>query len=139
MTEALMIKTTGGLSPDGDAAIQAMSKLRSGSRVRVEFYDQSKPSEQQHRYIFVLLNTLFENQDAFADFDKFRQYVLIRLGYCDVFKSPDGPVAIAHSLEYRKMPADERAKLTNDIIDWAVNVRGFDRDALMAETRERAA
>lgn len=139
MTEALMIKRLGSLAPTGDAAMEALKRIPDGAALVVDWRDQRRASTQRHKYIFALLNIMFENQEAFENFEQYRKYILIRLGHCDVFNSPDGPVPIAHSMQWAKMPEDERSRLVDEILTFAVNVLDFNRGDLESETRDRAA
>ena len=107
--------------------------------VVADIRDKSRRSTQQHDFIFVMLNILFEAQEYFKDFDTYRKCLLIKLGFCDVYKFKDGTMAvIAHSLKFGKggISQEEANRLTESILDFAVSI-GFDRDVLLSQTRDR--
>lgn len=139
MSTILCHKRLGSLAPDGDAAIEALKRIKEGSVVLVDITVRDNGTDQQRKYFFALLGIMYDNQESFTDFEKFRHYICIRLGHCDLFKSPDGPVAIARSLKRGAMKKDEWIELINGGLTYAENVMGFDRETLLAETRERAA
>lgn len=139
MTAILMRKRLGSLAPEDDAAIQSLKRVKEGSILTVDIALRDNGTDQQRKYAFALLGIMFESQTAFEDFEKFRQYMLIRLGHCDVFQSPDGPVAVPHSMKRGALDKAEWIQLIEDIINYAVNVMGFERESLEAEGRERAA
>jgi len=138
MTDILLEKKFGSLAPASDDAFRVLMKIPNGAHVVADVKDQSRRSTRQHNFIFVLMTLLYEAQEHFTDFTMFRQYLLIRLGFCDVFKPFDGePITIAHSMSFSKMTADEAGRLADAVLDFAEQM-GFDRAALLAETQDRA-
>lgn len=139
MTEVLCRMEFNKLTPDSEDAYRVFSKVKGGSRVVADIKDATRRSGQQHRFWFVMAHLIFDSQEYFKDFDTFRKCLLIKLGFCDTFTFKDGTQAVvAHSLKFSKMPPDEFGRLVDATLDFAVSV-GFDRDALLAETNERAA
>ncbi len=139
MTEILLEKKLGGLYPASDDAYRVVGKVRTGSTVVADVRDTSQRSGQQHRFWFTLATTLYESQEYYRTFDHFRAYLLIHMGYCEIYQMKDGrEVPIAKSLRFGKMPPDEFDSLVEDTLAIAESM-GFDRDTLLAATRERAA
>ena len=139
MTEGLYKKELGGLRPASDDAYRVMEKIHNGATVVADVMDTSRRSGQQHRFWFALANTLYESQEYYRTFDHFRACLLIHMGYCEIYQMKGGrEVPIAKSLRFGKMPQDEFNSLVEDTLTFAETM-GFDRDTLLAATRERAA
>ena len=139
MTEVLLEKRLGGLYPASDDAYRVVGKVRHGSKVVADVKDTSRRSGEQHRFWFALANTLYESQEYYRTFDHFRACLLIHMGYCEIYMLKGGrEVPIAKSLRFGKMPQDEFNSLVEDTLAFAGSM-GFDRDSLLAATRERAA
>jgi len=65
--------------------------------------------------------------------------LLIHLGYCDIYPQPDGTaIPIAKSLRFGKMRQDEFTSLVDATLRFAEEI-GWDRDELLAKTKELAA
>ena len=119
-----------------EAAYKAFNRIKSGIVILISLKDQSKESEQQRKFWFVLANLLFESQEYYKDFDSFRKVLLIRLGFCDFFKQADGTmIPVAWSLKWGNLGNSEFSRLVNLTLDFAVAM-GFNRESLLAETRE---
>ncbi|KKL96331.1 hypothetical protein LCGC14_1845520 [marine sediment metagenome] len=147
MTEVLLKKELGGLRPASDDAYRVLGNLKNGVELVCDVRDPSRRSNAQHAFWFALANTLFESQDYYKTFDHFRACLLIHMGYCEIYqmKGRRGEqenavikVPIAKSLKFGKMPQDEFNSLVEDTLAFA-EAMGFDRDSLLAMTRERAA
>ncbi len=139
MTEILLRKELGGLRPASDDAYRVLGNIKTGAEMVVNVPDPSRRSNAQHSFWFALVNTMFESQDQFKTMDHFRKRMLIALGYCEVYKSKDGPdVVIANSVSFGRMSQDKFNGLVEDTLNVA-EAMGFNRDSLLAMTRERAA
>lgn len=139
MTEVLLRKELGGLRPASDDAYRVLGNLKNGVELVCDVRDPSRRSNAQHAFWFHLVNTMFEGQEQFKTLDHFRKRMLIALGYCDTYKSKDGPdVPIANTVSFGGMSQDKFNGLVEDTLNVAESM-GFDRDALLAMTRERAA
>ncbi len=139
MSTIICHKRLGSLAPDGDAAIEAMKRIKEGATVLIDIAVRDNGTDQQRKYFFALLGIMYESQEKFSDFEKFRQYIVIRLGHCEIFHSPDGPVPVANSLKRGAMKKDEWMRLIDVGLTYAENIMGFDRASLEAETQDRVA
>lgn len=141
MVKVLLEKKFGSLSPASEDAYSTLSKIAEGTSVVADIKSHARRSVRQHAFIFVLLTELHEAQEHIKDFDRFRQYLMIRLGFCDIYKPADGePVAIAWSLKISRdggIPQEDANRLVDALLDFAEQ-QGFDRAALLAKTIERA-
>ena len=117
MSTMMCQKRFGSFAPLGDADKQAADKIKDGTVLTIDYAVRDNGTDQQRKYAFVLIGLMFESQDKFTDSEKFRQYIMIRLGHCEIFNSPDGPVAIAHSMKRGAMKKDEWIQLINDSLD----------------------
>ncbi len=136
MTEVLLKKELGGLRPASDDAYRVLGNIPSGTKLVVDVRDPSRRSNAQHNFWFALATELYESQEQFKTFDHFRSRLLIHLGYCEIYKSKDGPdVPIANSLKFGKMSADKFNSLVEDTLAFAEAI-GFEREALLSATQE---
>jgi len=139
MTECLFKKEFGGLRPASDDAYRVLSNIKAGTTVMADVKDPRRRSNQQHAFWFALATLLFESQEYYKTFDDFRRVLLIAMGYCEVYRLKDGrEIPIAKSLRFGKMPQDEFNSLVDSTLSFA-EALGFERDTLLAATRERAA
>ena len=139
MTEILLEKKLGGLHPASDDAYRVLGTIKAGTTLVADVRSPARRSNAQHAYWFALANTLFESQELYKVFEDFRACLLIRLGYCNRYPQRDGSmVPVAKSLKFSKMSADEFTRLVDDTLTFAEEM-GFNREALLAATQERAA
>jgi hypothetical protein len=133
MTEVLLEKKLGGLSPVGDDAYRILGKIPAGAKVSVDVRAWGRRSTMQHNYGFALLNHLFEAQELYPTLDHFREALLIHLGRCSRYPQRDGTeIVIADSMSFAKMSRQEYASLIDEILGFAAKM-GFDRAALATE------
>ena len=132
----MLTKVMGSLKPETDAAFKVMSAIKNGAAVVVEIKDQNRRSARQHRYWFAIMNILFESQDYHKNFDVFRKLFLISLGRCDIHKTKDAVVPMAHSLAFGKMSKDDFQTLVDETLSFAENL-GFDKISLEAEAKSK--
>lgn len=138
MTQILMEKAFGALKPASEDAYRILGKIGNGATVVVDVRDQSRRTTYQHNYFFVLVTLLHESQEYFKDLQKFRECLLIKLGFCDVFTFKDGTVVpIANSVKPSKMALEEFHRLMDAVLDYAETV-GFDRKELEREAAMRS-
>jgi hypothetical protein len=65
-----------------------------------------------HRKFFSLLSLVFENQDRYNDYERFRKEIVMRAGYFDEHVHLTGKVSyVAKSLAYESMDNDEFAEV----------------------------
>lgn len=138
MTEVLLKKEFGGLKPVDDNAYKVLEAIKTGATLMVNVKDQSRRSTQQHRFWFAMVGVLFDSQTAYDNFDHFRGCLLIRLERCKFYPQKNGdPIPMALSISFGKMPQEEFTRLVDDTLNFAEKI-GFDRDELLAETKERS-
>ena len=106
----------GKLSAEDDDAKSYMAKLKNGDAVLVKV---RKPRNVQfHRKYFALLQTVFENQERYEDFEAFRKEVVMRAGYWTIHHHVTGKVSYdAKSIAFDKMDELEFSELYNKSID----------------------
>lgn len=142
MTKVMMVKSYGGLKPEGDEAYQLMKRLGDGTVVIADIKDTTRRSGRQHRFWFAILNVVWENNETlqkhFTTFENYRKKVLIALGRCDSFASKDGTVdRIAHSITFGKMTAEEFTHLVDDTLTFFETEMNIPRAELDRETKQR--
>lgn len=68
-------------------------------------------SPKFHRRHFALLKALFDCQEQFTDFDRFREWVQVGAGFCDIVPGPKGrAVAISKSIAWEALGDEEFAE-----------------------------
>lgn len=64
-----------------------------------------------HRRHFKILSALFKAQDQFVDKDKFREWVQIGAGFCDILPGPKGiPMAVSRSIAWDSLDEGDFAE-----------------------------
>lgn len=121
------------LYPLTDSDKAKFAKIGQGEIVQVEF--DRKRNTLFHRKFFALLNIGFDNQDVFQSFDIYREYVLIAIGFCEVFILPNGlPNYKAKSISYEKLPDNnEFEAVYNDTLNFIANQLSLTNEELTNE------
>jgi len=117
MPEFWMVKNQfGKLSAEDDGAKGYMAKLKNGDAVLVKV---RKPRNVQfHRKYFAMLQTVFENQERYEDFEAFRAEVVMRAGYWKAHHHVSGKISYdAQSLAFDKMDELAFSELYDKSID----------------------
>jgi len=90
----------GTFAPLHDSDFEIAKKFKPGQDVRA---DLKKPRNYEfHKKFFALLNLGFQNTKSNIDvFEIYRQYALIKIGWCEIVKDPKGELqAIAKSISF---------------------------------------
>ena len=126
MAECCLRKATDSLRPMAAADADALSKIKTGDVVLVEF---RKPRNVLfHRKYFSLLNFAFEHWEPEAmkfkgrevgkSLDVFRGWIICQAGFYDLAITPDGRVkASPMSISFAKMDEQEFEDLYSKTID----------------------
>ena len=126
MSQCYLQKTVDALRPMTAADADALSKIKTGEVVLVEF---RKPRNIDfHRKYFSLLNFAFEHwepeemkfkgREVGKNLDVFRGWVTAQAGYYDLAITPDGKVkASPMSISFAKMDESEFESLYSKTID----------------------
>lgn len=136
--DGLWEKRGGAVYPVSEDAWQFLRGLPNHARFIAVTYDPNSNSEQQRKFFFALIETLFHNQDKYTSKTKFRNYLMVHLGFCSEGVNKSGEkVAIAESVARNAMKLDRMRDLIDAVLDFAEEM-GFDRAELLAQTREMA-
>lgn len=121
------------LVPLTDSDKSKFSKIGQGEICQVEI--DRKRNTLFHRKFFAMLNIGFENQDTFNSFDIYREYILIAIGFCEVFILPNGlPNYKAKSISYEKLPDNsDFEKVYNDALSFIANRLSLTNEELTNE------
>jgi len=99
----------GGLYPDSAHDDEQLSGIHIGDVVTAEIKKARNPAF--HRKAFAMLHDIFDNQDKFEDFDRFREWLQIAAGVVDIIIGPDGQTYYkVRSLAWDKMDDAEFSK-----------------------------
>ncbi len=95
--------------------LAAVKGLAYGDTVQAEFKLPRSPGF--HKRHFVILAALFDAQEQFQDADKFRQWVQIGAGFCDILPGPKGvPCAVSKSIAWENLEDADFAEHHADVM-----------------------
>lgn len=98
------------LKPADMESERYLSKIGFGEQVTCKLTRPRNP--QFHRKFFSLLQLVFENQERYATFERFRKEVVMRAGFFDEHVHLTGKVSyVAKSLAFDKMDETEFSEL----------------------------
>lgn len=97
--------------------LAAVRQLQPGDTMRFAFkLPRSGPFHRRH---FKILTALFEAQEQFADMERFREWVQVGAGFCDLLPGPHGkPVAIARSIAWEELDEADFAEHHKAVIEF---------------------
>ncbi len=73
-------------------------------------------SPKHHNFFFLKITGLFDRQEQFSDFERFRGWLTVGAGYCDLMPGPGGlSVALPQSLAFENMDEAEFVDLHQKI------------------------
>jgi hypothetical protein len=106
-----LIKTHNQTFKAGDGESERyMEKIPFGEQVSCKI--NRTRNSQFHRKFFSLLSLIFENQERYQSFERFRKEVVMRAGFFEEHVHLTGKVSyVAKSLSYEKMDETEFADL----------------------------
>lgn len=92
-------------------------KMESGDTIKAAF--KLPRSKAFHRRHFAILGGLFKAQEQFTEFDRFREWVQIGAGFCDIMPGPKGkPVAVSRSIAWEALEEADFAEHHRAVMDF---------------------
>lgn len=82
-----------------------MHELAYGELLTLESWFPRSP--QLHRLHFAMMGRIYDNQDVFTDFEKFRDWVKVGAGFCDFHPFNDGVFAVPKSIAWHRLDDHE--------------------------------
>lgn len=80
----------------------AVRKMEPGDTLRFSYKLPRSPAF--HRRHFAILNRVFEQQEQFDNDEKFREWLQVGAGFCDLLPGPKGkPVAVSRSIAWEAL------------------------------------
>lgn len=135
------MRVTTGLKPDGEAAYEALKKIKEGSVVRVEIHSMRSPA--QLRCWWALIGKAFDNlpeemQRHYGDKQGLHAAVLCHLGFCvEMIRRPQGGtetlIQRPKSIALGNMDATEFNELFDRASDLLAKTLGVTPDSLRSE------
>ena len=102
MKVQLLLRKDRSLIPTTKHDDDLLKSLHPGDRVICEIKKSRNPDF--HRKAFAMLHEIFDNQDTFTDFDRFREWLQIAAGIVETIIGPDGQTYYkVKSLAFHKM------------------------------------
>jgi len=125
MKVALIKLHSNGYCPYTEHDRESLEKVAGGEIIMCDV--RRKRNVDHHRKGFALLHAMFDNQDSFDDFDRFRDWVQIAAGVVDTIIGDEGKVYYKiKSLSFADMDQSEFDKVYNRFITVAVEKLGQD-------------
>jgi len=126
MTDRGMIKTLGGLIPNGTDDGEWFAKIRNGQSVAATI--RIPRNGKFHQKFFVMLRCAYDNHEwpeiqtqwgpAKCTYNQFRKYITVKAGFYEMVVTPTGDVrADALSISFAKMTQDEFDELYSNSVD----------------------
>lgn len=108
-----------GMGEKGERAfrrfVRATQELQPGETLKLAFKIPRAPGPHKHH--FKLLHAIFDQQDQYIDFDRFREWVQIGAGFCDIVPGPKGkPVAHARSINWESLEEADFEQHHRDVV-----------------------
>lgn len=88
LMKAQLTRVASGFIAHSPVDVEALEPVKIGDVVMADIKRSRNPGF--HRKAFEMLRTVFDNQDHFEDFDKFREWLQIKAGIVDTTIGPDG-------------------------------------------------
>lgn len=131
----LMIKSQGGvLMPADEEAIEALTKIKNGDSVLIEYKRNRNP--KFHRKMFALLKLIFENQSVYETQEELRREMMLKAGrYSKHFTTKGVTLYIPDSMSFDSMDQDEFEELYKAFIDIGLQhfLTNMDREQIERE------
>lgn len=139
-TEILLIKDKNRLAAADPISQETLDGMRQGETVTATIRRPRNP--RQHRLLFALLQTVFENQERYKAIEQLLDAVKIAVGHCELLPVKLGAVTlevpIPRSISFAKMPQDKFETFFRDALDYIVRdvIPGLDKATLEREVYE---
>jgi hypothetical protein len=99
----------------------AVRKMEPGETMRFSFKLPRSPGF--HRRHFAILNRVFEQQEQFDNDEKFREWLQVGAGFCDLLPGPKGkPVAVSRSIAWEALDDADFAEHHADVMSFLRSV-----------------
>ena len=126
------LNTATGLKPLYDSDLDEKRKLKIGELIFVR--SGKNRNYEFHKKFFALIKLGHENTKLTSiPFNAYRAYVIMKAGYADVYKTPNGKFALPQSIAFSEMDNDEFQKLYEASIQVIMDDIGADRESIEQE------
>ena len=107
------------LIPTDQYSLDIVKKIRQDAPRVVTI--TGKRNLEFHQKFFVLLNTIYEIQNHFDNFEAFRYWIVMKAGHYDIIEAPNGKLIYkAKSVSFAKMDEIEFQKVYDGVIQVAL-------------------
>lgn len=97
--------------------MRAVREMAAGDTLKIGFWIPRAPGP--HKAHFKLLHAVFDQQDNYVDFDRFREWLQIGAGFCDIVPGPRGkPVAHARSIAWERLDEADFLEHHRAVVDF---------------------
>jgi len=120
MAEIYLRRIGKTLLPADRSSEEILDKMPQGKVMRVE--DRFPRNYKFHKKFFSMLETMFDMQEHFTEFEAFRYWITMKASWFEVIEAPNGyQLFRPKSIAFSKMDNEEFEKLYNTVIDTFVS------------------
>ena len=128
------------LIPSDEFSLEVVQKIKKDSPRLITI--TAKRNLEFHQKFFVLLNTIYEIQNHFDNFEAFRYWIVMKSGHYDIINAPNGNLIYkAKSVSFSKMDEIEFQKVYDGVINVALTHEnicgGISKDDLLKEAESK--
>jgi len=122
--------------PCTDYDYDIFRKIKKNNVVKFEITQQR--NLKFHRKFFLLIKILFENQENYKDFEKFRKDLIIASGFYEEYTNFfTGEIRMeAKSIAFQNMKEEEFSDVYSAVIDTANKLISFDKKELLEQIEQ---
>jgi len=120
MAEIYLRRIGKTLLPADRSSEEILDKMPQGKVMRVEY--RFPRNYAFHKKFFAMLETMFDMQEHFTEFEAFRLWLTMKSGWFEVIEAPNGyQLFRPKSIAFSKMDNEEFSRLYNKAIDTFVH------------------
>jgi len=107
------------LQPGDQYSLDIIKKIKQDTPKLITI--TGKRNLEFHQKFFVLLNTIYEIQNHFDNFEAFRYWIVMKAGHYDIIEAPNGKLIYkAKSVSFAKMDEMEFQKVYDGVVQIAL-------------------
>lgn len=106
------------LLPSDQYSLEIVQKIKQDAPKVITI--KGKRNLEFHQKFFVLLNTIYEIQNHFDNFEAMRYWLIMKSGHYHIIKTPTGVIYKPKSVSFAKMDEMEFQRVYNDVVQTAL-------------------
>jgi len=106
------------LIPTDQYSLEIVQKIKQDAPKLITI--KGKRNLEFHQKFFVLLNTIYEIQNHFDNFEAMRYWLIMKAGHYHIIETPTGVIYKPKSVSFAKMDEMEFQRVYNDVVQVAL-------------------